>query len=86
MKKKEILDVFGHNALGLLQQAESEGDMDLAVLAHANLLALTAIQNGHREHLLACFAAFVEAVGVMEERQVEDAVQDLLKQVGINPS
>ena len=86
MKKKEILDAFGHNAIGLLQQAEAERDMYLTVLAHANLLALTAIQNGHREHLMACFAAFVEAIGVMEERQVEDAVQDLLKQVGINPS
>ena len=33
MKKKEILDAFGHNAIGLLQQAEAERDMDLTVLA-----------------------------------------------------
>ncbi len=86
MKKKEILDVFGHNALGLNQQAEAQGDKDLLILAHANLIALAAIENGHQEYLMACFAAFVEAVGVMEERNVDDAVQNLLKQVGINPS
>ena len=86
MKKKEILEAFAHNALGLLQQAEAQGDKDLLILAHAKLIALTAIQNGHREHLMACFAAFVEAIGVMEERQVEDAVPDLLEEVGVNPS
>lgn len=86
MTKKEILEAFAHNALGLNQQAEAQGDKDLLILAHANLIALTAIENGHQEYLLACFAAFVEAVRVMDERQVEDAVQDLLKQVGINPS
>ena len=86
MTKKEILEAFGHNALGLILQAEAQEDKDLLVLAHANLIALTAIENGDQEYLLACFAAFVEAVRVMEERQVEDAVQDLLKQVGINPS
>jgi hypothetical protein len=86
MKKKEILEAFGHNAFGLLNQAESQNDMDLMVLAHANLIALTAIQNGHNQHLLACFAAFVEAVGVIQEREVNDAVQDLLREVGINQS
>ena len=84
MKKKEILETFGQNAFGLLNQ--SQDDMDLMVRAHANLIALTAIQNGHNQHLLACFAAFVEAVGAIQEREVNDAVQDLLREVGINQS
>lgn len=86
MEKKEILKVFMENAISLLNKAGDEEEIDLAVLAHANLIAITAIQNGHREHLMACFAAFVEAIGILEDRQVNDAVKDLLNEVGINLS
>lgn len=86
MTKKEILEAFGHNALGLILQAEAQEDKDLLVLAHANLIALTAIENGDTEYLMMAFMAFCETIKKEEEEKRDELVKDLLKSVGLSPN
>ena len=86
MTKKEILETFAHNALGLIQQAEAQEDKDLLVLAHSNLLALTAIEKGHTDYLMMAFMAFCESIKQVEEDKRDQLVKDLLKAAGLSPN
>jgi hypothetical protein len=86
MTKKELLDAFKHNAFGCMQQGEEKNDEDLQILAHANLIALAAIQNGHQQFLMMAFAAFVESVKEFEEEKQNDAFAELIKGTGISLS
>lgn len=86
MTKKEILETFAHNALGLIQKAEAQEDKDLLVLAHANLIALTAIEKGDTEYLMMAFMAFCESIKQVEEDKTDQLVKDLLKSAGLSPN
>ncbi len=86
MTKKELLNAFKNNAFGCMQQGEEKNDEDLEILAHANLIALAAIQNGHQQFLMMAFAAFVESVKEFEEEKQNDAFAELIKGAGISLS
>jgi len=91
MTKNEFLQKTIDNAMIMLQAAEEREDKELALVAHATLTAVAAVQNGDAGELAAMLRMFIEFAVAKEEftrKQAEEgdmpeSMADLLKSAGI---
>lgn len=93
MNKEELFEAMAHNAMGMLRMAEDTNDMEIAIVAHATLMAIAAVQNGdHREFGLLLMAFMDVATQKQKEKidkeEMPDSMVELLKNAGItiNPN
>ena len=86
MDKEQLIQAIISNAQATLNFAKDSDDQDLECIAHATLIAVTAVGNGHGNELLGILAAFVAFQLSKEEIQKEEAeteLEDILKNAGI---
>ena len=87
MDKEQFIQAIINNAEATLNFAKDSDDQDLACIANATLIAVTAVGNGHRDELLGILAAFIAFQISKKEIQREEAeteLEDILKNAGID--
>lgn len=86
MTKEELLSAITQNAQATLNFAKDSDDSDLACIAHATLISVTAISNGHGDELLGILGAFVAfqlSKKEVENENVQKELAGILKNAGI---
>jgi len=88
MTKKEIFEAMTHNAKAMVSMGTAKGDMEMALVGHATLTALAAIQNGDGAEFSITMVAFNELMESKREKEREhaempEAMEDMLNQMGI---
>jgi len=96
MNKQEIFEAMAHNAMGMLKMADSTGDKELALVAHATLVALVAVKEGDIEEFVMMLSVFCDLSSTKQKQRAEekkkeiekmempDEMKALLDEIGIN--
>ena len=87
MAKEQLIQAIINNAQATLNFAKDSDDQGLECIAHATLIAVTAVGNGHGDELLGILAAFVAFQISKEETQkgeAETELEDILRNAGID--
>ena len=88
MNKEQLLQAIFHNAQATIQFAKDSGDDELEAIGHATMIALTALQHGHLDELMAILGAFVafkvETSMEKEKQNCENELEEILKSAGIH--
>lgn len=87
MDKEQLIQAIINNAQATLNFSRDSNDQDLECIAHATLIAVTAVGNGHGDELLGILAAFVAFQLSKEEtkkEETENELEDILKNAGID--
>ena len=86
MDKEQLIQAIIHNAQATLSFAKESDDQDLECIAHATLIAVTAVGHNHGDELLGILAAFVAfqlSKEEMKKEETENELEDILKNAGI---
>jgi len=88
MTRQEIIDAMTHNAKGMVGMGTETGDMEMALIGHATLTAIAAIQNGDAAEFSMTMLAFHHLMEEKEEQAREEAkmpenIENMLNEMGI---
>lgn len=88
MTRQEIIDAMTHNAKGMVAMGTETGDMEMALIGHATLTAILAIQNGNGAEFSMTMLAFHHLMEEKEEKereeaQMPDSIESMLNELGI---
>jgi hypothetical protein len=88
MTRQEIFEAMIHNAKAMVSMGTANGDMEMALVGHATLTALAAIQNGDGGEFSLTIVAFHELMEAKREREREhaempEAMESMLNEMGI---
>lgn len=91
MTRQEILDAMADNAKAMIAMGTETGDMDMALIGHATLTAMVAVQRGEAREFAIAMMAFQEIMQNQEREKYANAkmpekVQETLKSLGISLS
>jgi len=91
MNRQEILDAMAHNAKAMIAMGTETGDMDMALVGHATLTAMVAVQRGEGREFAIAMMAFQEIMHDQEREKYANAkmpeqVEEMFKSLGISLS
>ncbi len=88
MSEKEILSAMVHNAKGMIEMGLATNNMNLALVGHATLVAIAAVNQGDQMELQMTLAAYAEMMvekhKVQAEKEFEPEFKSMLKEMGID--
>lgn len=73
MNRQEILDAMAHNAKAMIAMGTETGDMDMALIGHATLTAMVAVQRGEGREFSIAMMAFQEIMQNQEREKYANA-------------
>lgn len=73
MNRQEILDAMAHNAKAMIAMGTETGDIDMALVGHATLTAMVAIQRGEGKEFAIAMMAFQEVMNDQEREKYANA-------------
>ena len=88
MNRQEIFEATIHNAKAMVSMGTASGDMEMALVGHATLTALAAIQHGDGSEFSITMVTFHEMMEAKREREREHAempegMESMLNEMGI---
>lgn len=91
MTRQEIFEAIAHNAKAMIAMGTETGDMDMALVGHATLTSMLAIQRGEGREFAIAMMAFQEIMHDQEREKYANAkmpeqVEEMFKSLGISLS
>ena len=90
MSQREIFAAMIHNAKGMIEMGLATENMKMALVGHATLVAILAVDNGDDQELSMMLMAFTQLMEekkkIQIEKEIDPKVESMLKEMGIGLS